>query len=130
MKIDICADLSYTKYSIPIVNPIQGGVANSKVESCSEGSCLLCLSQSPLRTSLICQEIDDDVVPSSCAKFQITLVKSKEEKRSTGTAATSAATGQASHLLYQEVTLLKRRDEFLFLLSFVTPLQFPPAQFL
>lgn len=88
-----------TRYSVPIVNQVQGGVTSSTVEPCSEGPCHLCLSQSPLRTLLACHEIDAASLPSGCAKSQVTLVKSKEETRSMRMAAASAAVGQASLML-------------------------------
>lgn len=85
--------------SVPIVNPIQGCVASSMVEPCYEGPCCFCLCQSPLRTLLTCHETDAASLPSVCAKSQVTLVKSKEETGSMGTAAASAAVGQAGPVL-------------------------------
>lgn len=85
-----CADIFCTCRSTHRVNRIQDDATSSMVEPCSEGLCHLCFSQSLLRTLLFC----DKVVLS--ASSQVTSVKSKEETRSMGTAAASAAVGQAT----------------------------------
>lgn len=83
----------------PRVSTVQGGVASSTVELCSEGPCHLCLFQTLLRILLTCHEIDAVPVSSGCAKSLVTLVRSKEEIRFTGTTAASAAVYQASCVL-------------------------------